>query len=107
MHEESKAQSQVVTVFEGYFAPIQTASPKSPKPIKTLQIWFGDTCREGFSVNYLALRDALSDASYYGDFDNMLKTLRLAKDIYGESWANTPRLRKTPMPWLITFTKRC
>jgi hypothetical protein len=95
MHEESKAQSEVLTLFENLFI---SATPSTQfKPTRTLQIWFGDTYREGFSEEYLALRDKLSDAAYQGDFDQVFDVLKIADQIYGECWVNAPRLgKKTP-----------
>jgi hypothetical protein len=93
MHEESKAQSEVLTLFENLFI---SATPSAHfKPTRTLQIWFGDTYREGFSEKYLDLRDRLSDAAYQGDFDQVFEVLKIADEIYGECWVNAPRLGKS------------
>jgi hypothetical protein len=94
MHEESKAQSEVLTLFENLFI---SATPSTQfKPARTLQIWFGDTYREGFSEKYLDLRDRLSDAAYQGDFDQVFEVLKIADEIYGECWVNAPRLGRSP-----------
>lgn len=94
MHEESKAASEVLLLFEDFRISNSTTSSElqSYKPGKPLQIWFGDTYREGFSKEYLDLRDSLSDAAYRGDFDEVFRVLKIVEDLYGESWVNAPRL---------------
>jgi hypothetical protein len=57
-----------------------------------LQIWFGDLARSSFDESYLSLRDQLSDAAYWGDFDRMFSILAEAQRVYRQSWANSPRL---------------
>lgn len=94
MHEESKAASEVLLLFEDFCISNNTASSRPPsyRANKPLQIWFGDTYREGFGKEYLDLRDSLSDAAYRGDFDEVFRVLKTAEDLYGESWVNAPRL---------------
>jgi hypothetical protein len=92
MHEDSRAQSEVLTLFEDMFLGATTS--KQFKPASTVQVWFGDTYREGFSNEYLELRDKLSDGAYQGNFDEVFKVLHLANEIYGECWVNAPRLGK-------------
>jgi hypothetical protein len=58
-----------------------------------LQIWFGDLSRPGFDHSYLSMRDRLSDAAYWGDFDRMFSVLAEVERRYRQSWANAPRLR--------------
>lgn len=98
MHEESKAASEVLLLFEDFRISNSTTSSElqSYKPGKPLQIWFGDTYREGFSKEYLDLRDSLSDAAYRGDFDEVFRVLKIVEDLYGESWVNAPRLGIDP-----------
>lgn len=97
MHEETKAQSEVLVLFEDYFtsktdiANSYTTSSNF-KPSRSLQIWFGDTYRDGFNDEYLSLRDKLSDAAYIGDFETVFGILDIAKERFGESWVNAPRL---------------
>jgi len=97
MHEESKAHSEVITLFEDFC--ISNTNDYAPsthvQPIKPVQIWFGDTYRDGFSEDYLKLRDSLSDAAFTGNFDSVFGVLKVAEDRYGESWVNAPRLSKS------------
>jgi len=92
MHEETKAQSEVLVLFEDYFTPNTNTPSSTLNPSKSLQIWFGDTYRDGFSDEYLSLRDRFSDAAYIGDFETVLGILDIAKEKFGESWVNAPRL---------------
>jgi hypothetical protein len=103
MHEDSKAQSEVLTLFEDMFLGATTS--KQFKPARTLQIWFGDTYREGFSSEYLELRDKLSNAAYQGNFDEVFNVLKLADEIYGECWVNAPRLGKADQKSLGLFSR--
>jgi len=61
-----------------------------------LQIWFGDTYREGFSGEYLLLRDRLSDAAFVGDWRGVFTTLREAEERFAQCWVNAPRLSANP-----------
>ena len=95
IHRESKIQSQVLTLFEDYFTSNNPQDTSGHfKPSRSLQIWFGDTYRDGFSDEYLALRDKLSDAAYSGDFAEVFQVLQVAEERFGESWINAPRLSK-------------
>src|SRR4051794_28533563 len=89
MHETSKVQSEVLTLFEDYFSTHSSSSSASHsshfKPSRSLQIWFGDTYRQGFGDEYLDLRDKLSDAAYVGDFGTIFETLEIAEKRFGES----------------------
>lgn len=62
--------------------------------LSKLQVWFGDLSRVGFDKRYLALRDDLSDAVYYGQFGILFQVLADVEDAYAQSWANAPRLSK-------------
>ena len=62
--------------------------------LSKLQVWFGDLARVGFDRMYLALRDSLSDAAYYGQFESLFRVLADVEHAYGQSWANAPRLSK-------------
>jgi hypothetical protein len=99
MHQVSKTQSEVLTLFEDYFSTHSSSSSASHsshfKPSRALQIWFGDTYRDGFSEEYLELRDKLSDAAYIGDFGSIFEVLDIAEQKFGESWVNAPRLGMT------------
>ena len=110
MHKEFRTQSEVLNLFSDLSLtdkpptnkPSVDATPSkiSPKPAKafktsnSLQIWFGDTYREGFDAEYLSLRDRLSDAAYLGNFKTVFQVLEIAEERYNESWANAPRLSK-------------
>ncbi|KAL6722343.1 hypothetical protein ACLMJK_001450 [Lecanora helva] len=62
--------------------------------LSKLQVWFGDLSRVGFDMTYLALRDNLSDAAYYGSFEELFHKLAGVESVYAQSWANAPRLSK-------------
>lgn len=62
--------------------------------LSKLQVWFGDLSRIGFDRMYLVLRDNLSDASYYGQFETLFQVLADVEHAYAQSWANAPRLSK-------------
>ena len=56
--------------------------------LSKLQVWFGDLSRVGFDTKYLALRDHLSDAAYWGRFEELFQVLAGVEVAYGQSWAN-------------------
>ncbi len=62
--------------------------------LSKLQVWFGDLSRVGFDNRYLGLRDNLSDAAYYGQFETLFQVLADVEHAYAQSWANAPRLSK-------------
>ena len=62
--------------------------------LSKLQVWFGDLSRVDFDRMYLALRDKLSDAAYYGQFETLFQVLADVEYAYAQSWANAPRLSK-------------
>ena len=62
--------------------------------LNKLQVWFGDLSRVGFDRMYLVLRDNLSDAAYYGQFETLFQVLAGVEHAYAQSWANAPRLSK-------------
>jgi hypothetical protein len=64
----------------------------SSEDARKLQIWFGDLSRPGFDHSYLSMRDRLSDAAYWGDFDRVFSVLAEVERRYRQSWANAPRL---------------
>lgn len=82
----------MLILFEDLF--ISTATSTQFKPVRTLPIWFGDTYQEGFTGEYLELREKLSNAAYQGNFEEVFDVLKLADEIYGECWVNAPRLGK-------------
>jgi hypothetical protein len=110
MHKEFRTQSEVLNLFSDLSLtdkpptnkPSVDATPsivppkiaKAVKSSKSLQIWFGDTYREGFDAAYLSLRDRLSDAAHLGNFRAVFQVLEIAEERYNESWANAPRLSR-------------
>ena len=62
--------------------------------LSKLRVWFGDLSRVGFDRTYLALRDKLSDAAYFGRFETLFQVLADVEHVYAQSWANAPRLSK-------------
>lgn len=97
LHQRFLSRSQVVTAFEKL--SISTASGGLDASIQaegesTLQLWFGDTYREGFGSKYLELRDRLSNAAYYGHWKEVFQTLQMVKETTGQLWINAPRLSK-------------
>lgn len=65
---------------------------------RMIPVWFGDLSRAGFDASYLSLRDQLSDAAYWGRFDQMFSVLAEAEQRYRQSWANAPRLSTSLLP---------
>ncbi|KAF6219811.1 hypothetical protein HO133_003636 [Letharia lupina] len=64
--------------------------------LSKLPVWFGDLSPVGFDRRYLALRDKLSDAAYSGQFETLFQVLADVEHAYAQSWANAPRLSRTP-----------
>lgn len=63
--------------------------------LRKLPVWFGDLSRDGFDQKYLALRDDLSQAAYFGNFRTLFQVLSDVEVAYAQSWANAPRLSKS------------
>lgn len=59
-----------------------------------MPMWPGDITRTRSSRAYLQQRDRMSDAAYKGHWDVVLELLEVARDTYGENWANAVRLSK-------------
>lgn len=62
------------------------------KPIRT---WLGHVIREGCSEHYLTWRDKLSDAAFWGSWDEIWDALKTGEEEYNEKWANATRLSKS------------
>ncbi len=98
------------TLFEDYFVNTGANGPAEFRPTRCLQIWFGDTYRDGFSQEHLAMRDKLSNAAYAGDFDGIFEVLRYVEETFGECWVDAPRLSTlsqidilTPLCLILNF----
>lgn len=61
-----------------------------------IPMWPGDIIRTGFSGVYLQQRDMMSNAAYYGRWDEVRELLEAARDAHGENWANVVRLSEKP-----------
>lgn len=77
-----------VTLVDSEDRPIENDIPKSA-PTTT---WFGRVLTDGHSSKYISSRFALSEAAYWGDWDDFHKALRAGKDGFNEHWINCTRM---------------
>ena len=68
------------------------SSTESMHSVDAMPMWPGNIIRTGFSRYYLHERDRMSDAAYYGKWDEVLELLEVARDEHGENWANVVHL---------------
>jgi hypothetical protein len=67
-------------------------SHESVHSMNTKPMWPGNILRTQFSGTYLKQRDKMSDAAHSGKWNEVLELLEVARDEYGENWANVVRL---------------
>lgn len=93
MHEKAISQAKVITVFHSHVddKSLQQDDEAIQRPSR-LHVWLGHTFRGHFDPEYLAERDALANAAYYGRWDEVSGILEAAERRYSESWVNTSRL---------------
>lgn len=70
---------------------LQTPTEESGQ-YKPLRTWLGYILRTGFSEHYLTWRDKLSEAAYWGRWDELWDALKTGEEEYFESWPNAIRL---------------
>ncbi|EXJ65398.1 hypothetical protein A1O7_01739 [Cladophialophora yegresii CBS 114405] len=68
-----------------------TEEPGAHKPIRT---WLGHVLRYGHSEHYLAWRDRLSDAAFWGRWDDAWDALKTGGEEYHEIWLNAVRMKR-------------
>lgn len=67
---------------------------KAIPPEIVTPMWPGNILRTKLPATYLAKRDQLSNASYYGQWAEVIMLIDLAKDVFEENWTNAVRLSK-------------
>lgn len=87
-HSELETAFENLAIVDGALqAPAEESGEY--KPLKT---WLGHVLRTRFSEHYLIWRDKLSEAAYWGRWDELWDVLRTGTDEYLESWPNAIRL---------------
>ena len=57
-----------------------------------LNTWLGYVLLDGYTADYLNWRHQLSEAGYWGRWDDLWSILDVGKQVYHETWANAIRL---------------
>lgn len=95
LHERAISQAKVITVFESYVDESPSRDGEHVRRSDRLHVWLGNTLRGQFDSEYLKHRDALSDAAYFGRWDELSSILDIGERKYSEPWANCPRLSRS------------
>ncbi|KAI9651883.1 MAG: hypothetical protein M1829_002119 [Trizodia sp. TS-e1964] len=59
----------------------------------SIRTWLGHTVKDGYPEHYVASRAALSDAAYWGKWEEFWPMLQVGNKTYGEDWINATRLK--------------
>ncbi|KAM7188500.1 hypothetical protein V8F20_010518 [Naviculisporaceae sp. PSN 640] len=94
--DESTHGNQMQMVPEANQAVKSTARP-------ALRTWLGYNMTSGHDPQYLRHREALSDAAYYGRWEDVFRIIELGNTLYGESWVNATRIRQSTDPKAPSF----
>ncbi|KAK4211888.1 hypothetical protein QBC37DRAFT_319334 [Rhypophila decipiens] len=66
---------------------------------RKLRTWLGHNITTGHDSGYLLRREALSDAAYHGEWDEVFRIIELGQRQYGECWVNAARIRAPVTPY--------
>jgi hypothetical protein len=79
------------------------APSTEPETFKPLRTWLGHILTDNHAEAYLIHRIALSDAVYWGDWDQIWDLLKTGHEEYQESWVNGIRMSKRVNPCHAIF----
>ena len=71
---------------------------------KSIRTWFGRVLRTGFPDDYLKWRDRVSDAAYWGRWDQLWEAIETGQREFHEMWPNATRLSKYSILCLASLT---
>jgi hypothetical protein len=71
------------------------APVKEPNQFEPIRTWLGHVIKDGHSDHYLSSRESLSEAAYWGQWNQFWPMLQIGQEIYAESWINAIRLSES------------
>jgi hypothetical protein len=77
---------------------IVDGSPWSPNAClvgggtRVIRTWLGHILTDGLPSSYVSLRDGMSEAAYWGSWDDIWVALEQGEALFGESWVNAIRM---------------
>jgi hypothetical protein len=86
--EEMKAES----IKESVISAFDSLTLVDSDAVVTQRTWLGHVNTEAHSPMYLAARTRLSDAAYWGEWDNVFEMLEHGRKQYQENWVNAFRM---------------
>ncbi|KHE82483.1 hypothetical protein GE21DRAFT_10016 [Neurospora crassa] len=93
----SDERSEITIAFcqesEERLSDVSTLRSSSEEPFSRPRTWLGHTITDYHSPEYLQLRDELSEAVYWGDWDVVFNKLEEGFRTFGELWGNAPRVK--------------
>ncbi|KAK3952329.1 hypothetical protein QBC32DRAFT_144561 [Pseudoneurospora amorphoporcata] len=94
----SDERSEITIAFcqepEERLSDVSTLRNSSEGPASGVRIWLGHTITNCHSPEYLQLRNELSEAVYWGDWEVVLNKLEEGFRTFGELWGNAPRMKE-------------
>ncbi|KAL0468339.1 hypothetical protein QR685DRAFT_573632 [Neurospora intermedia] len=93
----SDERSEITIAFcqesEECLSDVSTLRSSSEEPSSRPRTWLWHTITDYHSLEYLQLRDELSEAVYWGDWDVVFNKLEEGFRTFGELWGNAPRVK--------------
>lgn len=93
----SDERSEITIAFcresEERLSDVSTLRNSSEEPASRVRTWIGHIITDHHSPEYLQLRNELSEAVYWGDWDVVFNKLEEGLRTFGELWGNAPRMK--------------
>ncbi|CCC12934.1 unnamed protein product [Sordaria macrospora k-hell] len=94
----SDERSEITVAFcqesEERFSDVSTLRNSSEEPATRVRTWLGHTITDHHSPEYLQMRDKLSEAVYWGDWEVVFNKFEEGFQTFGELWGNAPRMKE-------------
>lgn len=115
MKEEVTHESEAVSAFKELSLDEKTPQTTShvivgspspgPRNRRLVPTWLGYLVQDGHPTDYIRARSHLSDAAYWGEWDDFWSIHRSAVELYQETWINAIRMSKLELRNIDS--KRC